>query len=671
MVVGIGCKKTVPSSRESPAVLPREARYVGDETCASCHEEVYARFHETGMGRSVSRFDPQKAVERISPEQFPIYHAPTRFYYEAFVRHDTLFQREYRQDSEGHVIHERVYPVAYVIGSGHATRSYLMEVNGFVTEMPLTWYVHRQKWDMSPGYAQANDRFERKINLECMTCHNGIPDYTPFTQNHYRQVPLGITCERCHGPGSRHVEERLAGMELPEDVRDTTIVNPAYLPRARQMDVCQQCHLTGIAVFTEGNNPTTFQPGMALSAHRSIFVPRRWVESPEEFGIASQALRLAQSACFQASTMTCTTCHDPHRSVEEIEVSFYDTQCQQCHRGAVEQHREVVPQEALASQTCVSCHMARSETSDVPHVTFTDHWIRRRIPAMPGKAGEPVIRDRQPLELVRVENVRVEDAVEGGRYLMAAAAYFDFYETMHRLPDYLPRVVRYAREGLARGERHLEGWIALGRALAEMDSLDRAEKVFEAITEVYPEEAWPYFWLGAVRDEAGRPKEALEPLERAVRLQPLFMEAQIKRADVRFRVGDISGAIETLRFVTQQEPEHYPRVWYNLGLLYLREQRMDEALYAFQQATRLDPDLVDAQVQAGSIYFARGMLQEAADWFRRAIANRPDAPQAYGSLALVYLRTGKVKEARVLLKKVLELDPDNPYARRFLEQIGQ
>ena len=646
-----------------------KAEYVGDEACASCHEAIYARFHETGMGRSVTLFDPARAVESFEQTQFPVFDERRSFYYEAFVRHDTLFQREYRKDKEGHIIHERVYPVAYVIGSGHATRSYLMDVNGFITEMPLTWYVHRKKWDLSPGYRLANDRFERKINLECMTCHNGIPDYTPFTQNHYRRIPLGITCERCHGPGSVHVEERLAGMELPEGVRDTTIVNPASLSRARQLDVCQQCHLTGISVFSEGNNPTTFRPGMPLAAHRRVFVPRKWVESPEEFGIASQALRLAQSACFKASTMTCTTCHDPHRSVEKVSEQFYDTVCQQCHTQAQEQHRGIVSGEAWGEQTCVSCHMGRSQTSDVPHVTFTDHWIRRRVPAPTHQAGEPVIRDREPLELVRVEETKVEGATEGGGYLMAAAAYFDFYETMHRLPDYLPRVVQYARKGLAAGERHLEGWIALGRALAAMDSLARAEEVFEAIVQAYPEEAWPYFWLGAVRDEAGRPQEARELLEKAVQIQPLFMEAQEKLADVRFRTGDIAGAIATLVFITRQDPEHHPRAWYNLGLLYLKQRQVEEALHAFQQAARLNPDLVDAQIQAGSIYFAQGRLQEAESWFRRAIANRPDAPQAYGSLALVYIRQGKLAEARKYLKKVLELDPQNPYARQLLRQM--
>ena len=35
-------------------------------------------------------------------------------------QNDTLFQREYRKDRAGNIIHERVHPVEWVIGSGNA-----------------------------------------------------------------------------------------------------------------------------------------------------------------------------------------------------------------------------------------------------------------------------------------------------------------------------------------------------------------------------------------------------------------------------------------------------------------------------------------------------------------------------------------------------------------------
>ena len=140
LILLTGCAEPEP-----PPVVPvsepvQEADYVGDEACISCHEVLYESFHETGMGRSVSVFDPETAPERFD-RGLPVYNAVSDHFYAAFVRNDTLFQREFRRDARGNVTYEQVYPAELVIGSGNATRSYLMNVNGYFTEMPLMWYI--------------------------------------------------------------------------------------------------------------------------------------------------------------------------------------------------------------------------------------------------------------------------------------------------------------------------------------------------------------------------------------------------------------------------------------------------------------------------------------------------------------------------------------------------
>ena len=364
--------------------------YVGDEACASCHADLYTDYHRTGMGRSVSVFDPE-----TSPEQFgargesPQVCADDGYCYVAFVRGDTLFQRETRPDTPGY---ERTVAASHVVGSGNATRSYLMSVGdadstaAYVTEMPLTWYVDREIWDLSPGYDQGNQRFERPVNLECITCHDTAPEHAT-SQNAYGEIPLGISCERCHGPGSAHVEAFDAG-GTPED---PLIVNPAKLSAELELDVCQQCHLTGLSVFAPGEDPTTYRPGRPLAAHRAVFVRQEELDDPEAFGIASHAERMRRSACFQQTAgteraLTCTTCHDPHTPAEE---GSYNTVCQSCHGAAA--HETVCARpgasgvaEAMTGD-CVSCHMRSAGTSDIPHVAFTDHWIRRDPP--PSRTG--------------------------------------------------------------------------------------------------------------------------------------------------------------------------------------------------------------------------------------------------------------------------------------------
>ena len=117
-----------------------------------------------------------------------------------------------------------------------------------------------------------------------------------------------------------------------------------------------------------------------------MFVDAEQLEDPQRFGIASHAQRLALSACFQESQMTCTTCHDPHQPVAELSEDHFNTVCQSCH--APEETSEflaegaeapVCGRDAAHSATeamtgdCVSCHLQKGGTSDIPHVTFTDH----------------------------------------------------------------------------------------------------------------------------------------------------------------------------------------------------------------------------------------------------------------------------------------------------------
>ena len=51
------------------------------------------------------------------------------------------------------------------IGSGHHSRSYIVEDDGFLVESPVTWYSSIEKWAMSPGYDRRfHMGFERMVD---------------------------------------------------------------------------------------------------------------------------------------------------------------------------------------------------------------------------------------------------------------------------------------------------------------------------------------------------------------------------------------------------------------------------------------------------------------------------------------------------------------------------
>ena len=669
-----GCRAEQLEPAPLEPVAEVAAEYAGDEACASCHEDLYVSYHRTGMGRSVSRFDLATAPEQFDAEDRSpvVYNDRYDYYYQAFVRGDTLYQREFRRDERGAVSYERVHRADYVVGSGNATRSYLMRENGFVTEMPLTWYVERELWDMSPGYRYSNSRFSRPANLECMTCHNGLPEHTEFTQNHYAELPLGITCERCHGPAADHVEAQLAGGGSADG-----FVDLAMLDRELQLSVCQQCHLEGLTVFKEGEDPTTFRPGQPLASHRTVFAKQEQVEDQDDFGIASHALRLALSACFEESAMTCTTCHDPHQPTAELGPDQFNATCQSCHGGD-----EASPHEAVCSRPaaetvaesmtgdCVSCHMQVGGTSDIPHVSFTDHWIRRELP--PARPAGAIERDEQREEPFVLVNLLegAEPLPPGEADLETALAYFHLYETKHAIPAYLPDIAARLRRGLAAGADRADARIALGRSLMLMDSLAAAERVLGEATQAYPDHAYAHYWLGTVREERGNAQAAVAPLRRAVEIQPLFVEARIGLAEALSALGRTEEAVAQLQAAVETDPLHHPAAWNNLGFIHLQAGRSDAAEDALARAVALDPDFAEARVNLGTVYLIAEQNERAIEQFEEAVRARPDYAPAYGNLGVAYAQLGRTADARRMFERLLEINPGDQRARAYLAELG-
>ncbi|MFM9007464.1 MAG: hypothetical protein ACKORE_02665, partial [Bacteroidota bacterium] len=255
-------QEEIARSRTSYAGLTDSAFYVGIETCASCHSNVHSTYIHTGMGSSFGKATREKSSADFSGH--PVVHDPYRnLNYHPYWSGDTLFFREFRMDGND-TVHLREERIDYVVGSGQHTNSHLWSSNGYLYQAPLTYYTQKGRWDLPPGFEQGNNtRFNRIIGTECMTCHNGLPEFVTGSSNKYALVKGGIDCERCHGPGSIHVREKSMGILIDTSKSiDYSIVNPAKLPIDLQFDVCQRCHIQGNAVLQPGKTFADFKPGM-------------------------------------------------------------------------------------------------------------------------------------------------------------------------------------------------------------------------------------------------------------------------------------------------------------------------------------------------------------------------------------------------------------------------
>jgi tetratricopeptide (TPR) repeat protein len=344
-----------PATIQPNANQPTANGYVGNEACAKCHTSIFDSYQRTAMAHASG-----PATE--NPMAGDFLHKKSGVRYRIYTQDGKLWLSFERP---GDPLVQGKRELLYYIGQGRRGRTYLFSVDGFLFESPVNWYADKHMWDMAPAYGNVR---AAPMNLpaltSCLDCHvSGIQPPINGTENRYRMPVFaysGVTCERCHGPGAAHVNGGV-------------IVNPSKLSPDRRDAICMQCHLEGNAAIERlGKHLYQFRPGDDLSDYIRYYV--RVDETASGLRAASQFEALAQSTCKKKSgaTMSCTSCHDPHRSVQvEERVSFYRAKCLACHAGLTTKHHANQPD-------CTSCHMPANPSTDVAHTAVTDHRILRR-----------------------------------------------------------------------------------------------------------------------------------------------------------------------------------------------------------------------------------------------------------------------------------------------------
>ena len=234
----------VPEAATSPYLNTKNsATYVGSEACIRCHEDEHASYLATTHSRSMSEVPPDGQGTPAGIVEHQLSHR--RF--DVILSNNEMRHRESLRTADGDLLLLSEFPVKYRIGSGKAAYTYVAEDDGFLVESPVTWYATKQKWDMSPGFDKPlHSSFRRVVNDGCLYCHTGSVSPIGSSRERLQIHELAIGCERCHGPGSLHIELH-ASNSGSSTGPDLSIVNPARLSRELQEAVCQQCHLMGDA----------------------------------------------------------------------------------------------------------------------------------------------------------------------------------------------------------------------------------------------------------------------------------------------------------------------------------------------------------------------------------------------------------------------------------------
>jgi hypothetical protein len=375
----LGAARSTPSP---PAERDGHADYVGDEACQSCHAEKVETFHQTAHYLTSRPASGGNILGKFTPGDNILKTANPRLYFQMDERladgkdkdkdSETKETGFFQTAVEGTPPHTAAHSerFAFVVGSGGKGQTYLFWKGSELFQLPVSYWTVLG-WVNSPGYRDGFADFDRPIVPRCLECHATYFKSLPPPPNRYSATgfELGIQCEKCHGPGQKHIEQEKLKSTFPS----TAVLNPARFERDRQMDLCAWCH----AGAGEPSQPTfSYVPGAPLEKY--IDLPQPGPRVPLDVH-GNQVAMLKQSLCYLGSTMTCLTCHNVHTAQHDpVEFSQH---CLSCHKP---DSKTFAKPEHPLSTNCIDCHMPKQETNLIvfdakgrrSRPQIRNHWIK-------------------------------------------------------------------------------------------------------------------------------------------------------------------------------------------------------------------------------------------------------------------------------------------------------
>jgi hypothetical protein len=487
-----------------------DTHYVGDAACESCHSDRCEQFHQHAMGRSLLPLNDWLSSAKVKPAQ-PFKGFQSRFTVEPEGKR--VWHKQEHLDKDGKVIVTTKRRVDYVIGSGHHGHSFFTDRDGYLYQTPISWFKQKGVWDVSPGFMSSQ---LRPVIPECLFCHSGGAKPIEQTVNHYEEpifTSASITCERCHGPASLHVEERNRSLKVK--LPDYTIVNPKHLSAELREDVCHQCHLAGeIKILRRGRGLFDYRPGLPLPEFFSVYVSSPDV--PVKQRAVGQVEQLTESKCYTHSSgrLGCATCHDPHEALPaDQRVSHHRRKCLECHETknlcSLDRTERL---KTTKEDSCIDCHMKRNSAADIAHTAVTNHRIER-VPTgeankdQPQLPGQPLIR-LDPFHKDRRGEVDADRDL--GMALVLAASRKQAFSN-----PALPRALALLERARKRAPDDVPLLESLSTCFVMMNLTERLPEVSEAILAVQPRNAQALYFLGYFHLDRRDYDQAVKYLEKA------------------------------------------------------------------------------------------------------------------------------------------------------------
>lgn len=227
-----------------------------------------------------------------------------------------------------------------------------------------------------------------------------------------------------------------------------------------------------------------------------------------------------------------------------------------------------------------------------------------------------------------------------------------------------------------------EHLVAQARERFQLQDYYGAIHLLEEVTESGRAFADAHHLLGLSYSLAGQTEKALGQLDRALELNPHYVEAVIHRALVLNTLGREDEAAAALRRAGEIStegrrgfPAHVASKLANqharLGEAYAEAGGLAEAIQQYQAALALGPDFHDLRYKLGRLLLEAGRALDGREQFEVIVRARPNYLDAAAMLGLACFLAGDGLAARTVWQECRERRPEDPRVEAYLALLDR
>lgn len=210
----------------------------------------------------------------------------------------------------------------------------------------------------------------------------------------------------------------------------------------------------------------------------------------------------------------------------------------------------------------------------------------------------------------------------------------------------------------------VESKISHAETLLKKKDYDRALKIYTELASVLESEQI-YIKCAAILHILDQHDEAINYCNKALLIDPCLHYALAIKGSSLGEKGDYVLSLDFLKSANHYEPNDAV-ILYNLGVAYLRVDKVDQAIEYFEFSTCVDKKFGAPHLNLGVCLYNKGQFSAALEHIEICLLLEPGLPEALSQKGEIKRFYGEVEEAQELFSRCLAEAPDNYIAGRGL-----